>query len=149
MRAGARVVAIALSALAACFRNVGQTPPASEATKPTLVTVSDDIRRTCALSEDERDAARFRDGWWMLETAAHGGLERAARCLAEGPLKGAPVRVVVHAEGLDLAAKRADAVARFLVQLGVRRESVTEAPAAAGPGDRLVVIELANAPHDQ
>lgn len=137
MRARATAAALALTALAACFRNAGRTPPEST---PIVVTMSGDIREQCALPTDERGAPRFQYRSWVLETGADKRLERLARCLVTGALKGGTVRVVVRNNEPDLAAKRAEAVKAYLVQLGVPRENVLEAPMAAGAG---VEIELA------
>lgn len=131
MRARAAVVAIALTALGACFRNAGRTPPE---TTPILVTMSGELHEACALPAEGRGAPRFQYRGWALETGADRTLEHLARCLTSGPLKDATVRVTVRSNEADLAAKRAAAVKAYLVQLGVARANVLETVSTEGAG---------------
>ncbi len=131
MRARAAVVAIALTALCACFRNAGRTPPE---TTPVVVTMSGELHEACVLPAEGRGAPRFQYRGWALETGADRSLEHLARCLASGPLKDATVRVTVRNNEADLARKRAAAVKAYLVQLGVPPANVLETVTADGAG---------------
>ena len=139
MRAAALLMPFAV-AVAACFRHAGHTPPH---VPPTPVVVSDELREPCALPDDAEGAPRFQYRSWTLQTGSGETLQRLARCLVSGPRKGARVRVTARGEGLDLARERARAVKAYLVQLGVAREDVVEAPLTEGAGVR---IELAGEP---
>ena len=93
-----------------------------------MISISDDVRRACGISENE---AYFAFDSANVRPNDHQTIDKLAKCFSTGPLKGRRMQLVGHADprgddnyNIALGGSRADSVKKLIVNEGLESSKV-------------------------